>query len=65
MLSLLKTKPREASIQDKILAMSEQAVCVQVPQKLRETGLFTEEEIERAVAWLVEYRQQYHLDVIE
>lgn len=65
MLSLFNTEPRRQSIEDKIIAMSDHAVHVTVPQQLRETGLFTEDEIERTVAWLVQYREQHHLDVIE
>ncbi len=65
MLTLFKAEPRQQSIEDKILAMSDHAVHVTVPQQLRETGLFTEDEIERAVDWLVQYREQHHLDVIE
>lgn len=65
MLSLFNTEQHEQSLEDKILAMSEHTVHVTVPQQLRETGLFTEDEIERAVDWLVAYREQRHLDVIE
>lgn len=65
MLTFFKTEPRQQSIEDKILAMSDHAVHVTVPQQLRETGLFTEHEIERAVDWLVAYREHHHLDVIE
>lgn len=45
--------------------MSDHTVRVTVPRQLRETGLFSEDEIERAVAWLVDYREVHHLDVIE
>lgn len=65
MLTLFNTEPRKTSIEEKILAMSEHTIRVKIPGKLRETGLFTEYEIERAVAWLIEYRQHHHLDVIE
>ena len=53
------------SIEDRILGMSDHAIRTKIPDKLRETGLFTEEEVERAVAWLIEYRALHHLDVIE
>jgi len=53
------------SIEDRILGMSDHAIRTKIPDKLRETGLFTEEEVERAVTWLIEYRAQHHLDVIE
>jgi len=45
--------------------MSEHTIRVKIPGKLRETGLFYEDEIERAVTWLIEYRQHHHLEVIE
>jgi hypothetical protein len=65
MLSIFTPEPRQMSIEDRILGMSEHAIRTKIPDKLRETGLFTEEEIERAVDWLIDYRAQHHLDVIE
>lgn len=65
LLSFFKTAPRQQSVEDKILAMSDHAVQVAIPQKLRETGLFTEDEIDRAVDCLVEFRAQNRLDIIE
>jgi len=53
------------SIEDRILGMSDHAIRTKIPDKLRETGLFSEEEIEHAVSWLIEYRAQRHHDVIE
>ena len=65
MLSFFTPEPRQMSIEDRILGMSDHAIRTKIPDKLRETGLFTEEEVERAVTWLIEYRAQHHLDVIE
>ncbi len=65
MLSLFKTEPRQFSVEEKILGMSEYTIREKIPDKLRETGLFSEDEIERAVTWLIEYRAHHHLDVIE
>ena len=65
MLSLFSSNPRQVSIEERILAMSEHTIRTRIPDKLRETGLFSEDEIARAVAWLLEYRQLHHLDVIE
>jgi len=65
MLSIFTPEPRQTSIEDRILGMSEHAIRTKIPDKLRETGLFTEAEIDRAVAWLIEYRAQHHLDVME
>ena len=65
MLSIFTPEPRQMSIEDRILSMSDHAIRTKIPDKLRETGLFTEQEIDRAVAWLTEYRAQHHLDVIE
>jgi hypothetical protein len=65
MLSIFTPEPRQMSIEDRILGMSDHAIRTKVPDKLRETDLFSEEEIEHAVSWLIEYRAQRHLDVIE
>lgn len=65
MLTLFETNKRELSLEEKILAMSDYAVAQKIPDQLRETGLFSEDEIERAVAWLRDFRSQHHLDVIE
>ena len=65
MLSIFTPEPRQTSIEDRILSMSDHTIRTKVPDKLRETGLFTEQEIDRAVAWLIEYRAQHHLNVIE
>ena len=53
------------SLEERILAMSEETIHTKIPDRLRETGLFTEDEIDRAVCWLLEFRRQHHLDVIE
>ena len=45
--------------------MSDHTVRTRIPDELRETGLFSEDDIERAVDWLIEYRARHHLDVIE
>ena len=65
MLSLFTSEPRRISIEERILAMSDHTIRDKIPEKLRETGLFSEDEIERAVDWLLEYRKHHHLDVIE
>ena len=65
MLTLFETNKRELSLEEKILAMSDYAVAHKIPDQLRETGLFSEDEIERAVAWLRDFRSHHHLDVIE
>lgn len=65
MLSFFTPEPRQMPIEDRILGMSDHAIRTKIPDKLRETGLFTEEEVERAVTWLIEYRALHHLDVIE
>jgi hypothetical protein len=65
MLTLFKPDPREISLEERILAMSEETIRTRIPDRLRETGLFTEHEIDRAVCWLLEFRRQHHLDVIE
>ena len=65
MLSTFVPEPRQVSIEERILGMSEHTIRTKIPDKLRETGLFREDEIERAVAWLIEYRALHRLDVIE
>ncbi len=65
MLSTFIPEPRQASVEERILGMSDHTIRTKIPEKLRETRLFSEDEIERAVAWLIEYRSQHRLDVIE
>lgn len=65
MLTLFNPHTGNQSLEDRILAMTDHAVCTTVPQKLRESGLFTDLEVDFIVAWLVEYRAQRHLAVIE
>jgi len=65
MLTFFQTSNREQSLEEKILAMSDDDVQYKIPDQLRETGLFSEGEIERAIAWLRDFRSQHHLDVIE
>ena len=65
MLSIFTPEPRQISVEERILGMSDHAIQTKIPDKLRETGLFSEDEIKRAVAWLIEYRAEHHLDVIE
>ena len=65
MLSTFIPEPREISVEERILSMSDHTIQTKIPEKLRETGLFSEDEIEHAVAWLIEYRAQHRLDVIE
>lgn len=65
MLTLFNPQPSNRSLEDRILAMNDHAVRTTVPQKLRESGLFTDLEVDFIVAWLVEYRAQHHLAVIE
>ena len=65
MLSDFIPEPREISVEERILGMSDHTIQIKIPEKLRDTGLFNEDEIERAIAWLIEYRAQHHLDVIE
>lgn len=65
MLSKFTPEPRPTSLEERILAMSDHTVRTRIPDELRETGLFSEDDIERAVDWLIEYRARHHLDVIE
>ena len=65
MLSIFTPEPRQISVEDRILGMSDHTIRTKIPDKLRQTGLFSEDEIERAVAWLIEYRALHRLDVIE
>lgn len=65
MLTLFNPHTGNQSLEDRILAMSDHAVRTIVPEKLRESGLFTDLEVDFIVAWLVEYRAQHHLAVIE
>jgi hypothetical protein len=65
MLTLFQTCNREQSLEEKILSMSDDDVQYKIPEQLRETGLFSEDEIDRAVVWLREFRSHHHLDVIE
>jgi hypothetical protein len=65
MLSIFTPEPRQCSFEDRILSLSDYAIRTKIPDKLRETGLFSEDEIEHAVAWLIDYRARHHLDVIE
>ena len=65
MFSLINKQPREMSIEEKILAMTEHTIRNDLPDKLRETGLFSEDDIARAIDWLIEYRAHHHLDIIE
>ena len=62
---LFHTNNCEQSLEEKILAMSDDDVQYKIPDQLRETGLFSEGEIERAIEWLLDFRSQHHLDVIE
>lgn len=65
MLSLSHIDQYPQSLEDKILGMSDDEIRFEIPDKLRDTGLFTEPEIERAVEWLIAYRAQHRLDIIE
>lgn len=65
MLTNFKTRSRELSLEERILAMNDFTIRNKIPKKLKETGLFSEQEIERAVMWLIEFREQNRLDVIE
>lgn len=64
-MTTLQPLRRKLSLEEQILALSDYAVRKKIPVKLRETGLFDEDEIERAVIWLIDFRQSHHLDVIE
>ena len=65
MLTFFQTTHREESLEEKILAMSDDDVQYKIPEQLRETGLLSQDEIDRAVVWLREFRSHHHLDVIE
>ena len=53
------------SFEDRILGLSDHAVCHVVPEKLRESGLFSDWDIVQIVQWLIEYRATHHLDTID
>ena len=53
------------SVEDRILSLSDHAVCYVVPEKLRESGLFSDWDIVQIVQWLIEYRATHHLDTID
>ncbi len=63
--TIITSEPRYPSRQDRILALSDHAVQVIIPAQLRETGLYTDAEIDRIVQWLIEYRALNQLDIIE
>lgn len=65
MFSIFYTEPRTTSIEERILTMSEHTIRSKIPDKLRDTGLFSEDEIEHAVTLLLQYREQHQLDIIE
>lgn len=65
MLTLFQNNQRETSLQEKILGLTDHAVYHKIPEQLRETGLFSEDEIARTVNWLRDYRAQHHLETIE
>ena len=52
------------SIEDRILAMTENQLQANVPPLMRDQG-FTEEEIHRAMQIFFEFRQQHRIPVIE
>ena len=65
MLTLSCTTGDDLSFEEKILAMSDDMIVHQIPDQLRESGLFSEDEIQHVAIWLQEYRNHHHLDVIE
>ena len=65
MLTLLRTTGCDLSVEEKILAMSDETISRTIPDQLRQTGLLSEDEIHYAVLWLQEYRSLHRLDVIE
>lgn len=65
MLELFNLKPSQLTLEDRILAMSDDTVHFTVPAALRQSRLFHDDEIELLVAWLVDFRASHHLDVIE
>ena len=65
MLTLFNTNPSAQSLEDRILAMTDYAVRVTVPEKLHESGIFDESEIDQIVSWLIAYRDLHHLTIIE
>ncbi len=65
MLSLFKTQQESISPEEKLLSMTERQIRNELPPKLRQTGLFTEDEISRAIELLVDFRSKHSLEVIE
>ena len=61
----LQTTNCRLSLEENILAMSDDTVMREIPDQLSKTGLFSEDEIYSAVVWLLEFRRLHHLDVIE
>jgi len=63
--TIMTSEPSYQSRQDQILALSDTEVRVMIPAQLRETGLYTDTQIDRTVQWLIEYRALNRLDVID
>ena len=65
MIVVTQPKPRRLSLQERILAMRPETIATTLPVELRASGAFSERDIALTVAWLLTYREQHHLHIIE
>lgn len=65
MIVVTQPKPHRLSLQERILALTPETIATTLPVALRASGAFSERDIARTVAWLLAYREQHHLRVIE
>jgi hypothetical protein len=65
MIIVTQPKPHRLSLQERILALRPETIATTLPRRMRASGAFSERDIALTVAWLLAYREQHHLRVIE
>ncbi len=65
MIAVTQLQPCRLSLEERILAMSPETIATILPVTMRASGAFSEHDIALTVAWLLAYREQHHLRVIE
>lgn len=65
MIVVTQSKPHRLSLEERILAMNPEAIATLLPVTMRASGAFSERDIALTVVWLLQFREQHHLRVIE
>ncbi len=65
MIVVTQSKPHRLSLEERILAMNPETIATTLPRAMRASGAFSERDIALTVAWLLPFREQHHLRVIE